>query len=211
MKTLLTAAAATIAMTGFAHAATIDIQGFIDDGYGERGVQDGTMLTVDGLDIVFSAENGFAYFDRGRAGVGACAVLNAQAQCVPSSDDNVTEGESVTLAFDGPFDLTGLVFRDANHDVLGTATGDLVDLRFTDVDGLTKSYAYEIGTTLALTAIESITLGYNNQQFYLSAFGATEFGGGTFDNVGEVPLPAAGFLFAGGIAAMSAVRRRRAA
>ena len=72
---------------------------------------------------------GNAYFDAdsgGPGGLGSCRVLSATAQCVPSSDDNLTlaADEKIRMDFtlDGPVFVDAIfgdfTFRDDNHNLI---------------------------------------------------------------------------------------------
>lgn len=196
------AAAAIIALAGTAGAATLD---FVAEAAGdERGVADGTVLTFDGLNVEFSAAHvtgtASAYFDdlsSGKpAGLGVCQVLtDPGAQCNPSSDDNITSGESVTLMFDKTlttFQVTS--FYDANHNSLAGSDKTLL------INGSSVSFADALATDYS--GVASITFAYggtNADQFYV---------GGA---IAAIPLPAAGFLMLGGLGGLMVVRRRRKA
>jgi len=194
---MLAAAAVSLGAATAAPAATLD---FMAEANGnERGVTDGTVLTLDGLDVTFTSSD-FAYFDSGDAGLGVCKVLTASDQCNPSSDDNVTEGESVTIAFDAAQDLSGFAFRDANHHPLastetlrfGVNGGALSQVTFADMGGLTfknvlsATFAYDDG-------------GGDANQFYVQGVTATA----------AVPLPATLPMIAAGLGALGLVGRRR--
>lgn len=119
-RALIAAASLTAAMLPATAAAyTFDFSYDNPNGAdvaGERGVEDGTVLDFDGVDIRFSAFGatqydsngqstgrlpGYAYFDSessGKpAGLGVCGSIDQNQQCVPSNDDNLTTDEFLVL------------------------------------------------------------------------------------------------------------------
>ena len=173
----------------------------------ERGEADGTILEFDGIYLQFSATSnvgeGYAYFDKGTAGLGVCATLtdDAQNQCDPSSDDNLTSGESLTFSVfadaQGQTALVGrisdIVFRAANHSVI---TDQAAMLLF-GIDG-------GLGVQTSMTGFgisdagSSFTFGHDNQQYYISGF--------TF--VSGIPEPATWLMMIIGFGIVSASARR---
>lgn len=77
--------------------------------------KNGITLTASG-----SQTNGgkaYAYLDENKAGLGVCKVLNAEYECDPSKDDNVTVGEILNLNFNKVVTLSSLIFRNADHKI----------------------------------------------------------------------------------------------
>lgn len=201
-------------MLGFAVSAnaqsyTVD---FVDgnpwgaDVFGERGVDDGTVLNFGGVYVKFSASStsgdGFAYFDGGDAGLGVCTTL-VSTQCVPNSDDNLTSGETLTLQFysdQAATDLLnvtigGLVFRDSSHNIIG----DLSTLLF-DVDAAATTVTSMTGfgwSTMGESFNFAFDDGKSGQQYYISSM-----------LVSEIPEPATWLMMIIGFGIVSASTRR---
>lgn len=201
---------AALGATG-AGAATLDFVAEANNN-GERGVANGTTLTIGGVDVSFDAGNGVAYFDRsspaevlnGGAGLGVCSSgLTSSAQCVVSSDDNVTISEAVTLTFGSAQNISGLLFNAEGHHAL---TSDTLTLQFATNGGALASFTFADLMTQSFANVTSATFAYggtNPDQYYVSALTA----------VAAVPLPATLPLMAGalGLLGFGAKRRRKQA
>lgn len=205
MKHLITAAAAA-ATLGFAsaHAALVDFAGDADTN-GERAV---ASVVINGVDMSFSAFRGMmaanAYLDenggQGPAGLGVCLTLSA-GQCDPSSDDNITDDERVTITFNnGPFDLSGFSFTTTDHNPvdpnatlgIGINGGAIVFDTFANF------------IAAAFINVTSITFAYGGamaSEFYVNSFTATN----------EIPVPGAIPLLLSGIAGLGFAARRKKA
>lgn len=175
---------------------------------GEKGVADGTVINFDGLDVTFTSSH-FAYFDAssagevaagGGAGLGVCKVLTAGNQCNPSNDDNLTLGETVTLAFGAAQTLSNLMFNAEGHTAL---TSDVLTLTFGINDGALQSISFADLAASVFNNVTSITFGFDDSQtgdqYYIA--GATA--------VAAVPLPATAPLLIGALGLMGWGARRR--
>jgi hypothetical protein len=167
----------------------------------ERAVADGTTINFDGLNVTFSADNGFAYFDdvdQGRpAGLGVCPTFTTSCGGEDNISTDMGMSEAATLSFDGPVSLSDLEFRDALHFVLD---GDKTLL----IDGMQYTFGEASGATFL--GIDMITFAYGGDspaEFYVR--GAT----GTPTNV--IPLPASALLLLGALGGLGVVGRRRKA
>ena len=219
MKNLITTAAAIAVSAAMsltaAHAAVVDFA-LEADTNGERGLADGDMLTLGGVQMIFAAGvemNGVlspdanVYLDAGQAGLGVCSTgLTAAAQCVVPSDDNLADREMAGIGFlNGTFNLSNFVFRGSNHAILGD---DAMITLSVAQNGLLDTRTLSIGALAALSAMndaflmnaEGILLGFAGTPFYLSSFEAT-----------PTPIPAAGLLFGTALAGAGFMRRKRPA
>ncbi len=188
-----------------ASAAQLAFDLFADDsgnpGGGEHGVADGTRYQFDGLWVGFSASStvgeGYAYFDKGQAGLGVCATLDSSAQCTPSNDDNLTTGEELTLTFWTSKTgsemvaviLENLRFRDADHN-------DITDNTYL-LNGVERLMS-DATPTLAST---TFTFGYggsNANQYYLRGSTGTAI----------VPEPSALLMLLTGMIGVGIARKR---
>lgn len=209
----------SVAVSSVAHAATFDFAAVADGDasygaapgeYGASSItftKDGITVTATGVSDNDDDTSQFAYLDStwthsgggGEGGLGVCADLSVD-QCLPSSDDNVTIGETLLLTFDQEVIITGITFRDGAHNPVfgeGAVFGLVVD-GDTKVDqDLTFSYTQSWqGTSFEFSnSNDSDTDPY---RFYMSALTVT-----------AVPVPPAVWLFASGLLGLVAVARRR--
>ena len=203
MKLTLSTLAAVL-MAGSLQAATLD---FVAEAAGnERGVEDGTIINFEGHDVEFSATDGFAYFDDLSgglpAGLGVCGELTDSDQCTPSSDDNITTGETVTLDFFDTYTISGLIFYDASHVSLNTNIVDTLLIAINGGDAM--QYTFAEAASAVFYDVASMMFGFDEgeetaNQFYVGGAVAT------------VPLPAAGWLLIGGLGGLAAMKRRKKA
>ncbi len=220
----VTAAAVSLAVLGSVASAQASVVfDFVAIAGGLGGGQEGqfdntaSYATVGGITVQASASNTFgatsvAYLDDVAftppldAGLGVCSDgLNASGskmgQCITPSDDNVTDGETLTLSFfsdtaaTNPITVTldPVFLRDADH-LINFGGSDLIDI--TDGGGLmTLTLAAQLGTPLTGSTFDFT---YNNQQFYIQSITVT-----------PVPLPAALPLFLSALAGLAFIGRRR--
>lgn len=212
-KTMILGAALGAAMIATTAGAATTSLNFVEyaNTVGEHGVTSGTIINFGGLDVTFSAKkaggtgDAYPYFDESialedGAGLGVCKHLDADKECTPNSDDNVTTGESVTIAFDTAQKLRKMFFNAEGHMKIAD---DLTLLFGINGDPLARwtfgalSAAKFTGVTSATFAFDS---GRKGDQFYV--------GGAT---VSPVPLPAAGFMLLTALGGLAAARRRKSA
>lgn len=213
MKFFTAALVAATLTAGSASAATLDF--LAEANSAERGEADGTVLPttfMDGIAVTVSAGlftgpgEAFAYLDKGDAGLGACKELTSTKQCNPSSDDNVTSNEFVTIAFDMAYDLSGFVFRAANHNVINASSTQTL---LTNINGagFVETTFGALATGFALEGVTSLSLGFGGSspnQFYLSSVNAEE---SPFN--ADIPLPASLPLMLAGLGGLGIASRRR--
>ena len=114
-------------------------------------------------------EKAWAYLDSGNAGLGVCHTgLADKNQCKPSSDDNVTPGEILNIAFDKrvSFDFAKTFFKNGKHRKLNEGSieysidgGTFKELDLSNLAGVGKV----IGNRFAFRTPT------NAQQFYINA------------------------------------------
>lgn len=189
-----------------ANAATIDFGalGVGNEGSIGSAASRPNPWNLAGLWVDFSASAGdVAYLDGPSGGkpggLGVCSAVTATFQCNPSSDDNVSANEWVTLKFfydaaltqQAIVTLSDFVFRDANHNLITSATavfkfnGGIENfVGFGPETGHSFKFEYANGNNKA-------------KQFYLTAVKA---------NV--VPEPATWALMILGFAGLAFARRR---
>lgn len=170
---------------------------------GERAENDGTLLAYGGIYIQFSAEStggdGYAYFDAGNAGLGVCTTISGT-QCDPSSDDNLTDGETLSISFfadefgQNALDVTieSLIFRDANHNLI---TDEAASFLFgVDGGGMVSTSMLAFGGS---DEGNLFTFGYDRPQYYISGM-----------MVSGIPEPATWLMMIIGFGIVSASTRR---
>ena len=196
--------AGLLSLTSVSFASTFNF--FADANGNEHGALE-IASTIDGITVTASGSNSsvagpiYAYLDDG-AGLGVCSTgLTAGDQCVDSSDDNVTNNETLKLVFDTKVRFDELSLLDYIHNTTGF-NGDF-DIK---VDGA----LLPIHTALALSASPSVAGltgkifefinngGGQGYEFYIADISVT-----------AVPVPAAGILFASALFGAGAFGRRK--
>jgi hypothetical protein len=230
MKNLIAGfmSAGMLALSGTASAAlvTIDFQAMADKQYpaGSPLNRGETVLlsdpaydfttkddafAVDGLAFTVSATGPtstvYPYLDSGNAGLGVCStgIAGDGTHCAVASDDNVTSGEALTLNFGQQQGVTlkEATFRNATH---GTSFGggDYFTLTVGAVDSV-----FDLAAAVPFADImaSAFTFTYGKGQFYIESL-TFEFAG---DELTEVPLPAAAYLFGSMLLGLFGLSRRR--
>lgn len=173
--------------TQFAQASTFDFANLIDT---SNGSISGTLAngsafsgnpgeaafinftwTVDGLSLTASGSHAtdtssYAYLDSGNAGLGVCQNYSGANQCNPSSDDNVTVDEVLSVSFDqqAAIDFSATVFREENHGIFDPSIEINIDnLGWIVLD----TSSTQIGSTFNFRTLNS------SNQFYISALSVT--------------------------------------
>lgn len=195
-----------------ASAATFDFVAMIDDpanpdyvGAVEANWADafsttGGLLTIDGIGLTASGTNtngndADAFFDRGTAGLGVCSSWSCATgvKGAITSDDNVTAGETLTLAFDQFVNITSISFRESHTKLLNGTINLLGYGALTIIDGAVVETDALLGKSIF--SFEHAT----GNDFYMANATA----------VSAVPLPAGAVLLLTGLAGMGVVGRRR--
>lgn len=222
IKTITAAFAAVALMGASAQAAIVDFANEADTN-GERGLGFGEEIVIDGVGMTLFGYQGGGlngaeaspYLDAGNAGLGVCKVLTMADQCNPSSDDNVTEGEAVSINFwetdfseRAVMNINGLSFRDANHNVINAMNDGMVTIRVVYSDFSLMDMTELFSTFISMAAMGdaffqdalAIAFTYVDKQFYLSAM-----------DVSDVPIPGALPLLISGLAGLGFASRRKKA
>ncbi len=172
------------------------------------------------MTLTFSATQGgsaaYAYFDKGpdpaQAGLGVCGTLDGSQQCNPSNDDNLQQGEIVTVSWTTAQDLSNLLFNADGHTPLAS---DSTYLQFSINGGSLELYTFADLEAATFTGVTSMTFAYaddqhTGQQYYIDSAVLTA-SAIPVPSTSPVPVPAAGFLLLGGIGALAGLRRKRKA
>jgi hypothetical protein len=202
-------------LTFSVQATVIDFQDMADNTVGERGFSTLSLLGYYGLDIDITAKDtqnasgtGFAYLDRGTAGLGTCSILTASNQCNPSSDDNVSFGETLVFTFNEDIMINSFLFNNNHDDKFLDGDSILIDnvsTTFTAADVVgadtngNRDYLYNPVSGLFTTGstFEIAYGGTNPDEFYISSIDAT-----------AVPAPASLALLGLGLAGYGLRRRK---
>ena len=202
--------AVLVGALGSANATYINFINLADNVLGEGPI---ATYTQDGITITFTAVKGLgaanAYLDFGTAGLGVCGDLLAPSankstnECNPSSDDNVTTGEAVTLTFNRDVKIDKAWYNN-NHDG-GLDLNDQILVNGVS-QGVVNLASYGgkgrglVDVDYFLSAGSSITYAFKpgSEEFYLDAM-----------DVQAVPEPATLGLFGLGLSLFGFAARRR--
>jgi len=221
IKLISAAMVATALMAAPAAATTIDFADYADT-YGEQGYANGSVITIDGIDVRLSAgtmtiaggvvgNTYSAYLDASsggqRGGLGVCKALDMNNQCMDASDDSIdgdSDPEAVNIAFQGlSFDFEGIEFRDGEHNLINDSMGQLYYAIGFEGGSNTGRVLATFSEVVAL-----FTSGLYDVQWMNFAFVDTEFYVASL-NVSDVPVPAALPLLLSGLGGLGFAARRR--
>lgn len=213
-------------VAGSAYATLLDFKAdadVLEQGYLLLDNYIGLKITASGPD---NDTNQYAYMDSSfggtgvaNGGLGACMDLKSNDHCTPSSDDNVTHGESVHFVWDSNIVITGIWFNN-NHDSDFNLAGNKISIEGDDylfsaldfdvlrssgatltdaVNNRNADFFYGLDRTVSMGS--SFDISFFDDQFYISAI-----------EYKAVPVPAAVWLFGSGlISLVGAARARRKA
>ena len=233
MNTILKSTVLSVAFAvgaSAASAAVLDFADYIDNVTGET--QGDPLVIFDAVHVpIETTANGWtgsqsdsfddygtaavAYGDFNTAGLGVCrdpiepSENFSTNECNPSSDDNLQEGEILSLSFSETLFLEGMGSRGEGHPNDSFDATDMfaysLDLgetwltaAITLFDPSSDSGFTMFENPILLEAGETILFTFENEQYYVSGL-----------SVSQVPLPAAGWLLLGGLGGIAALKRRR--
>ncbi len=169
-----------ITMTGgFGNTSTVVTLGN-PGATGERGgnqldwTQGGLTLTATATSTASNSTNGigYVYLDKDDAGLGVASKLDIGHQANPSSDDNITVDERLSISFNQTvsWDLDQLVLVDRSHDpypALSNPSEYMEDIKI-DVDGLINTLGVWYSISNMITGNEfAWYTDDNDSQFYI--------------------------------------------
>ncbi|MEE9543667.1 MAG: PEP-CTERM sorting domain-containing protein [Thermodesulfobacteriota bacterium] len=203
-----------------AHAISIDYANLANTSPGEGGYASFTPAAVDGITVTATATNiagninYYAYLDStwdtggggGLGGLGVCKDLFGDSvpdidgsDCNPSSDDNLTAGEMLTLDFSEEVIITQILFRDGEHWPSFSYPNNDFDL-YIDLDpAISYPLVHEFNTILTGTRFSFVTStgGTDVDELYIQMITFT-----------PVPEPSTYLLLGSGLLALASWRRR---
>jgi hypothetical protein len=163
-----------------ANAAVIDFAHMANTTPGEMGIQplnidvfgDGSLY----LDVYGYNASGptHAYLDAFTGGLGVCTTLDADNQCNPANDDNVTDGEYLQFVFSHNVLINDISFNN-NHDggFVGGSSSILVDgTSFVTPDS--GRVTATMADPFAGVHMSSFIVAYDNTQFYVQSINVPE-------------------------------------
>lgn len=218
------AGAAALGLAGAANATTINF-GAEAEFNGERGLNSGDILGpnayIETAVRLFGWNGQHPYLDgpgggEPTAGLGVCQELDGANQCDPSSDDNITLSEAVSIVFlEGPFDVRQINFLGEGHvDINGNDVNTLL-IGVNQVLSLTR-YTFADAVVAALTGafvgVQSIQFFFDSEEFFSFITNANDLraNGDQFyiNSISDVPLPGALPLLLAGLAGLGFASRR---
>ena len=223
-----------VILTGTAQAEIIDFVKLTEDaGALGESAWDPLEISGTGFNLSITAtqfnvmkqvdETAYAYLDNNHAGLGVCGHVDASDInvarpgdfsniCNPSSDDNVTDGETLYFEFDTAVTIEKIWFNNTHDEDFEIISPDEVTIDGMDYLGPGNGYAptSAVYNTAGLKASESNFLGpfsvaadtpfsiaFKDQQFYISGMEAV------------VPEPGTLALLGSGLLGIGLFRRRR--
>lgn len=178
--TNLLMAAALSLVTASANATIIDFANMANTDPGEMGAQplnidvygDGSLfLDVYGFNAAGSTH---AYLDAYTGGLGVCTTLDADLQCDPGNDDNVTVGEYLQFVFSRNVVINDISFNN-NHD--GGFDGGISSILVDGTSFVTPDSGNVTATMedpLAGVPTSSFIVSYDNTEFYVQSINVPE-------------------------------------
>lgn len=168
-------------------------QGFYEFYWDKGGVNMGVYAYAENTPGMFT--EAFAYLDSNNAGLGVCSSTDANNQCNPSSDDNVTLGEVLVIDFlnVATIDFNTVIFRNAVHNIFAPT----IEIDLSDGNGWN---VLDLSATLSSDSFSFRInpAGESSNQFYIDQLTVS------------VPAPAPLALLGLGLLGLGLSRRRKA-